>query len=106
MIEVIERFPEGYLVFLGIIGFFACIGAVTTLRRLVAWELRLRARSQYKSYYQAAPPGQHPGLPFTTPDPVPRWPSNGGVSAGGINDYLETPRNRPEWSPTPGPRDY
>jgi hypothetical protein len=76
------------------------VGAVACLRRLVAWELQLRARLRLRRTRRmvrilstARPTGRRPAAAR------PATPSS-------IADFVDEPRTRPSWQSDAGPRDW
>lgn len=59
--------------FLGVLGFFACVGAVTTLRWLVRFEYRLQNRwvARERAEFQRRMPPPNPTGPLFEPKPTP-----------------------------------
>lgn len=98
LVAVAARGPAAFFAGYALIGVLLVVGAVTSLRWLVAFEQR------------------HLGPVLTRTRTLRRMPVSPGVlvrhpaarppSAGGLADFLEDPRSRPTYNPDAGPRDW
>ena len=102
--QLAANHPTAYWAVFAALGLFTSTGAVTILRWLVGWELRIRADARWRrdgrrisrTVRNTRVSAPHP---LIKPAQIPTRTING------LADYLDGPRARPFGS-DPGPRDW
>ncbi|HWU46657.1 MAG TPA: hypothetical protein VN133_07880 [Humibacter sp.] len=99
LVAVAVRGPVFFFVSFAVIGLLVVVGAVTSLRWLVALERRyLGAVFARTARRRVAPVRRNVLVRHPAPSARP-------VGSGGLADFLDGPRARP-YNPEPGPRDW